>query len=61
MQVLTILIKVNCSMLNDKIGVDQETLKTPISNLLVAKLKNSHVIFSYFIGITHVEATQNPQ
>jgi len=56
MQILTVQIKVNNDLLNDKTRVDQESLKAPLSKLLVARLKNSQVLFSYFISITMVES-----
>lgn len=47
-------------MLNDKNRVDQAALKAPIGKLLVARLKNSQVLFSYFISITLVESDAAP-
>lgn len=61
MQILTVQIKVNNDLLNDKTRVDQESLKAPLSKLLVARLKNSQVLFSYFISITMVESDAAPQ
>ena len=60
MQILTVQIKVNNDLLNDKTRVDQESLKAPLSKLLVARLKNSQVLFSYFISITLVESDAAP-
>ena len=60
LQILTVQVKVNVDMLNDKNRVDQAALKAPIGKLLVARLKNSQVLFSYFISITLVESDAAP-
>lgn len=51
MQVLNIQIKVNTDQLFDEDKVDQKQLKAPVNKLLVARLKNSQVLFSFFISI----------
>ena len=35
--------------------VDQKLLKNPLNKLLVARLKNSQVLFSYFVSISLVD------
>lgn len=48
-------VKVNTELLCDESKVDQRQLKRPLNKLLVARLKNSQVLFSYFVSITLVE------
>jgi hypothetical protein len=42
---------VNTDVLLDEQKVDQKLLKVPVNKLLVARLKNSQVLFSFFISI----------
>lgn len=55
LQLLTVQVKVNNELLCDEAKVDQRQLKRPLNKLLVARLKNSQVLFSYFVSITLVE------
>lgn len=55
LQLLTVQVKVNTELLCDESKVDQRQLKRPLNKLLVARLKNSQVLFSYFVSITLVE------
>ena len=54
-QILTVQIKVNTDMLNDGQKVDQRLLKYPLNKLLVARLKNSQILFSFFVSLTLVD------
>ena len=51
--ILTVQIKVNTDQLSNK--CDQSMLKYPLNKLLVARLKNSQVLFSFFVSITLCE------
>lgn len=42
-------------MLNDSTKVDQRQLKFPLNKLLVARLKNSQILFSFFVSLTLVD------
>jgi hypothetical protein len=53
--ILTVQIKVNTDTLCDENKVDQKRLLCPLNKLLVARLKNSQVLFSFFVSITLVE------
>lgn len=53
--ILTVQIKVNTDLLLNEEKVDQKLLKCPLNKLLVARLKNSQVLFSFFVSITLVE------
>jgi len=48
-------VKVNTDMLANGEKIDQKLLKYPLNKLLVARLKNSQVLFSFFVSITLVE------
>jgi hypothetical protein len=48
-------VKVNTDMLLNAEKVDQKLVKTPLNKLLVARLKNSQVLFSYFVSISLVD------
>ena len=54
-QILTVQVKVNTDTLDDETKVEQRLLKQPLNKLLVARLKNSQVLFSFFVSITLVE------
>ena len=54
-QILTVQVKVNTDSLEDENKVDQRLVKSPMNKLLVARLKNSQVLFSFFVSITLVE------
>ena len=49
------MIEVDTTKLLDPARVDQEALKKPQSKLLVARLKNSKVLFSFFLVISIVD------
>lgn len=51
MQILTIQIKVNAEQLLDENKIDPKMLRAPINKLLVARLKNSQVLFSFFVSL----------
>jgi len=53
--ILTVQIKVNTDHLLDESKVDPKRLVCPLNKLLVARLKNSQVLFSFFVSITLVE------
>jgi hypothetical protein len=53
--ILTVQVKVNTDMLVNEEKVDQKLLKNPLNKLLVARLKNSQVLFSYFVSISLVD------
>jgi hypothetical protein len=53
--VLGVQVKVNTDLLNDEDRVNQKDLKKPQNKLLVARLKNSQVLFSFFVSISLVE------
>jgi hypothetical protein len=55
MQILNIQIKVNTDVLLDEERVEPKSLKMPINKLLVARLKNSQLLFSFFISINLTE------
>jgi hypothetical protein len=42
-------------MLLDGKKVDQKLLKFPLNKLLVARLKNSQILFSFFVSLTLVD------
>ena len=54
-QILSVQVKVNIEMLLDSKKVDAKLLKCPLNKLLVARLKNSQVLFSYFVSISLVD------
>jgi hypothetical protein len=53
--VLGVQVKVNLDLLQDQARVNPKDLKKPQNKLLVARLKNSQVLFSFFVSITLVE------
>ena len=53
--ILTVQVKVNTDMLMNHDKIDQKMLKNPLNKLLVARLKNSQVLFSYFVSISLVD------
>lgn len=53
---LTIFIEVDTMKLLDPKRVDQAALERPMTKLLVARLKNSKVLFSYFLRLHLVES-----
>ena len=42
-------------MLLDAKKVDQRQLRYPLNKLLVARLKNSQILFSFFVSLTLVD------
>lgn len=54
-QILTVQVKVNTDSLMDSQKVDQRLLKYPLNKLLVARLKNSQILFSFFVSLTLVD------
>ena len=52
---LGVQVKVNCDLLNSEEKVNQLSMKKPQNKLLVARLKNSQVLFSFFVSITLVD------
>ena len=52
---MTVQVKVNTEMLSNGEKIDQKLLKYPLNKLLVARLKNSQVLFSFFVSITLVD------
>ena len=54
-QILTVQIKVNTDLLFDESRVDPKSLKQPCNKLLVARLKNSQVLFSYFVSLNLID------
>ena len=52
---MTVQVKVNTDLLFDEDRVDQRLLKYPLNKLLVARIKNSQLLFSFFISITLVD------
>lgn len=42
-------------MLLDAGKVDQKLLRYPLNKLLVARLKNSQILFSFFVSLTLVD------
>ena len=53
--ILTVQIKVNMDNLENSDKVDQRLVKFPLNKLLVARLKNSQVLFSFFVSLTLVD------
>jgi len=53
--VLTVQIKVNTEVLEDEDQVDPRLMKQACNKLLVARLKNSQVLFSFFISICLID------
>lgn len=53
--ILTVQVKVNTDQLKDEKKCDQSLTKYPLNKLLVARLKNSQVLFSYFVSIMLVD------
>lgn len=52
---LSIFIEVDTLKLLNPKRVDQSALQRPLSKLLVARIKNSKILFSYFLAINLVE------
>ena len=52
---LAIMVEVDTTKLLDADRVDQDNLKQPQTKLLVARLKNSKVLFSFFLVINIVD------
>jgi hypothetical protein len=50
---LNVLIKVNTAKLSSEVS-DQELLRRPVNKLLIARLKDTSVLFSYFISISMI-------
>jgi hypothetical protein len=53
--VLGVQVKVNMELLKDEERVNLKDIKKPQNKLLVARLKNSQVLFSFFVCISLVD------
>ena len=56
---ISILIELDINKLMDPSVVDQTSLRQPLSKLLIARLKNSSIYFSFFIVLNLIDSSDS--